>query len=211
MWNHLGSLPTSELETYLDARKEKDRPIFFTRNRRNVHQVGVNGPAYATAAMERTGPAAQTDCLRGPSGGRISGTVFRFLKAKKFTREPAIHLRNRYNGGRDGRFRTLQPISTFIKTPKSCAALVIHPPEKMRPGSELRSKVPFSNARSHAIAVLFARDTAVRKKISYWAALFTRTKQAWMVIRALRLFLASDSRAGYGLRMDPGHSHVRHL
>ena len=204
LWNHLEiSSSLGQLETYLDARKDKDRPIFFYTQPKNVHQFGVNDRPKRNSSNWKDRPGFnnriaytvhQVDESLGP--------FFDYLKAKNLY-DNSIIVVTADHGDATGGFG-LFTHSTFITPEIMRVPLVIHLPRKMRQAVSYDPNAISSLIDLTPSLYYLLGHGPVRKHPLIGQPLFTNTKQELDGYSRTELFLASDSRAGYGLLMDHG-------
>ncbi len=204
LWNHLEiSSSLRQLETYLEARKEKDRPIFFYTQPKNVHQFGVNDRPKRNSGNWKDRPGFNNRIAYAVHQVDESlGPFFDYLKAKNLY-ENSIIVVTADHGDATGGFG-LFTHSTFITPEIMRVPLVIHLPRKMRQAVSYDPNAISSLIDLTPSLYYLLGHGPVRKHPLIGQPLFTSTKQELDGYSRTELFLASDSRAGYGLLMDHG-------
>jgi arylsulfatase A-like enzyme len=204
LWNHLEiSSSLLQLEAYLDARKEKDRPIFFYTQPKNVHQFGVNDRPKRTSSNWKDRPGLNNRIAYAVHQVDESiGPFFDYLKAKDLY-DNSIIVVTADHGDATGGFG-LFTHSTFITPEIMRVPLIIHLPRRMRQAVSYDPKaISALTDLTPSLYYLLGHGT-VRKHPLIGQPLFTSTKEELDGYSRTDLFLASDSRAGYGLLMDHG-------
>jgi hypothetical protein len=204
LWNNLEACSTiQQLESVLDNRADRTRPIFFYAQPKNVHQFARNDLPKRTSENWR---------LRQGFNNRIAyevnqvdscmGGFFHYLHAANLY-DNSIVIFTADHGDATGEFGRLAH-STIIYPEVMRVPLIIHLPESIKKG------VVYDNSRistltdiAPSLYYLLGHQSIVHNPL-FGRPLFMGTEEELQSYERDDVFFASDARAAFGLLTDHG-------
>lgn len=204
LWNNMEACSTvQQLETTLDNRTDRSRPIFFYAQPENVHQFGKNDLPKRTSENWRTRQgfnnriAYELNQVDGCLGG-----FFHYLQAKNLYDNSIIIVTADHGDATGELGRTSHSIIIFPEVMR--VPLLIHLPDA------IKKEVVYDNSRistltdiTPSLYYLLGHRPVVANPM-FGRPLFMQTKEELQSYKRDDVFFASDARAVFGLLEDHG-------
>lgn len=200
-WRSMDACSTiPQLAHELDSRPDKNRPVFFYSQPMNVHQFAQNDrPNWKTTSWRSPGFNARISVAVKEADSCL-GSFFSMLKARHLYDNSIIVIASDHGDatgayGRGGHSITIYP--EIMKVP-----LIIHVPASLR-GSVHYNDTEIASLTDITPSIYYMLGyRGLQSGTIYGHSLFGASEEEVHAHRRNELFLASDSRAGYGLLVD---------
>jgi arylsulfatase A-like enzyme len=204
-WNELELSDTlRQLESLLDSHPEPGRPIFFYAQPKNVHLFASNHlPNLKTSHWVQRPGFDNRVALELHQVDEFLGSFFSYLKSRGLYQNSIIVFASDHGEalgefGRQGHSSKIYPeimrVPLIIHLPESMRARVVYDPNSL---ASLTDIVP--------TLFYLLGHRPVKSNELFGHPLFTETREELQNYHRSELFLASDSRAAYGLLGDNGN------
>jgi phosphoglycerol transferase MdoB-like AlkP superfamily enzyme len=204
LWNRYEACSTiRELETSLDTRPDKNRPVLFYAQPMNVHQFASNNMPGMTASNWRHREGFNDRvALELNEVDQCLGGFFSYLKAHSLYDESVIIVTSDHGDatGELGRFsHSVHIFPEVMRVP-----LIVHLPKS------IRERVVYDDTSLSALTDItpslyyLLGHRPIEVNPVFGRPLFAETREELAPYRRHELFLASDERAVYGLLADNG-------